>query len=136
APEVVRRGMAALDCDFYQVYGATEAGGFISFLMPADHREGLEPGREGRLLTAGRPAPHVQLSVIDENGAPAPPGERGEILVTTKSHFVGYLDDPELTESVLSGDDVRTGDSGHLDEDGYISVVDRIKDVIITGGMN
>ena len=136
APSVVRRGMAALGCDFYQVYGATEAGGFISFLLPQDHRDALESGDETRLLSAGRPAPHLRLSIRDESGATVPTGTVGEIVVDGKSHFVGYLGRSELTSSVLSGDRVRTGDIGHVDADGYVFVVDRLNDVIITGGMN
>jgi acyl-CoA synthetase (AMP-forming)/AMP-acid ligase II len=136
APHVVRSGIAALGCDFYQCYGATEAGGFISFLLPSDHRAAIESGSDARLSSAGRPAPHVGVSIRDESDAPVPTGAPGEIVVETETHFVGYLGQPELTGSVLSRGEVRTGDIGRLDEDGYLSVVDRLNDVIITGGMN
>jgi acyl-CoA synthetase (AMP-forming)/AMP-acid ligase II len=136
ASHVVRRGIAALGCDFYQCYGATEAGGFISFLLPSDHRAAVESGSDARLSSAGRPAPHLSITIRDQGGAPVPTGTLGEIVVETETHFVGYLGRPELTSSVLSSDEVRTGDIGRLDEDGYLSVVDRMNDVIITGGMN
>ncbi|MFC4949631.1 AMP-binding protein [Pseudonocardia sp. GCM10023141] len=120
--------MKALRCDFVQIYGLTEATGAFAQLPAADH----DPGgpRAGLLRSAGRPYPWVEVRVD-------PPGGIGEILTRSEQNLVGYWNQPEETARALTPDGwLRTGDLGHLDDEGRIFLVDRAKDLIITGGEN
>lgn len=123
---LLRRATAVLGCDFAQGYGMTELSGNAVFLGPDDHRRGL--AGDGRLLSAaGRPGPGVELRLADD----------GEILVRAAQVTAGYWDDPEATAAAFTSDGFfRTGDVGRLDPDGLLHVVDRKKDVIVTGGEN
>ena len=81
--------------------------------------------------------PGVDVALVDEAGAPVDIGDEGEIVVRSPGVFLGYLDDQEATESVLSEDGwLWTGDVGIFDDDGYLYLVDRIKDIVIVSGFN
>lgn len=114
--------------DFVQVYGLTEGGGSVT-CMPAEAAL-RKPG------SAGRPSVHVTLRIVGTDGRDVPPNCDGEIWVRAPSMTAGYWDDPELTEQTLGQDWLRTGDIGRLDEEGFLFVTGRKKDMIISGGMN
>ena len=134
--DVLVRSMAALGCDFAQVYGLTETTGAITSLMPADHDP--DGPRAGLLRSAGRPFDHVELRIVDAgSGEELPPGGVGEVWTRSDQNMLGYWNKPEETASVLSGDGwFRTGDAGWLDADGFLFLHDRIKDMIVSGGEN
>jgi acyl-CoA synthetase (AMP-forming)/AMP-acid ligase II len=113
----------------------TELSGNAVFLSPADHRRAATD--DPALLTAaGRPAPLVALRIVGEDGVDVAPGEVGEIRVRGHQVCAGYFEDPEATERGFDGDWLCTGDAGRIDDRGYLHVVDRLKDIIITGGEN
>ncbi|QQN66261.1 fatty acid--CoA ligase [Bradyrhizobium diazoefficiens] len=119
-------------CGFVQMYGMTETTGTIVALPPEDHVEGLE-----RMRSAGKALPGVEIAVLDVDGKPLPPREVGEIVTRSGSNMAGYWNLPEATASTLRSDGwLRTGDAGYMDEDGYLYIHDRIKDMIISGGEN
>ncbi len=145
APALLRRADHVLGVDLAQGYGMTELSGNAVFLDAAAHRRGLA-GDERLLRAAGRPAPGVEVRIADPDPDPSlpreeadrarPVGEEGEILVRAPQVMAGYWDDPVGTAAALRDGWLRTGDVGRLDPDGLLFVVDRRKDVIITGGEN
>jgi acyl-CoA synthetase (AMP-forming)/AMP-acid ligase II len=134
--ETLRRGLGELNCDFAQGYGMTELSGNAVFLGPEDHR--LAAGaRPDLLAAAGTPGPGVEIRLVNDDGAECGPGERGEIEIRSPQRFLGYFDNAEATAAVLTTDGwLRTGDIGRVDTEGYLFVVDRKKDLIISGGEN
>ncbi|WP_030678571.1 AMP-binding protein [Streptomyces rimosus] len=112
-----------------QFYGQNEAGG-ISVLPAGDH----DPDNPERLRSAGRILPNVEVAVRDENGRDLPRGEHGEICIRSASIMQGYWKQPELTAEVLRDGWLHTGDIGFLDGDDYLTIVDRIKDMIVVVG--
>jgi acyl-CoA synthetase (AMP-forming)/AMP-acid ligase II len=119
-------------CGFVQVYGMTETTGTIVALPPEDHVEGSE-----RMRSAGKALPGVELAILDVDGKRLPPGEVGEIATRSGSNMVGYWNLPEASARTIGRDGwLRTGDAGTLDQDGYLYIHDRIKDMIISGGEN
>lgn len=130
---LIRRAMTELPCGLYQGYGLTEGTTNLSGLLPEDHQ--LDTPDE-RLASAGRPVVGVTLSIRDDKGQPVPVGERGEIWVRTDKVMNGYWQKPEATAEVLVDGWLRTGDVGRVDGDGYLSIVDRAKDMLISGGVN
>ena len=89
-----------------------------------------------KIKSVGRPVPGVKIEILREDGAVALPGEVGEIICKTPMIFGGYFKRPDLTAAAMWGDYFRTGDLGKLDEDGYLYYLGRIKEIIITGGIN
>jgi acyl-CoA synthetase (AMP-forming)/AMP-acid ligase II len=118
-----------------QGYGMTELSGNAVFLGPDEHRRAAldEPWL---LAAAGRPAPLVQVRIADDAGNEVATGERGEVLVRGDQVCDGYWDNPGATVESHHGEWFRTGDLGRIDEHGYLHIVDRLKDIIITGGEN
>ena len=136
SPDLLRRAADRLDVGFDQGYGMTEAGGNVTFLGSDEHRRGLadEPAL---LRTAGRPHSGVEVRIVDDAGAPVPDAAPGEIVLRGDQVTAGYWRDDDATAEAHTPDGwFRTGDIGVLDADGRLSVVDRRKDVIITGGEN
>ncbi|MDN5892942.1 MAG: long-chain-fatty-acid--CoA ligase [Nocardioides sp.] len=135
-PPLLRAAMQAWpDTDFIQVYGLTEVAGVATHLMPEAHRD---PEHPERLLSAGQPVPGVEVKVVDPASlADLPVGEHGEIWLRTPQLMKGFLNKPEATAEVLVEDGwFRTGDMGRVDEEGFVFVQDRLKDLIISGGEN
>ncbi|MBR0775019.1 fatty acid--CoA ligase [Bradyrhizobium diazoefficiens] len=119
-------------CGFVQLYGMTETTGTIVALPPEDHVEGLE-----RMRSAGKALAGVELAILDVDGNPLPPRQVGEIATRSDHNMAGYWNLPEATAATLRKDGwLRTGDAGYMDEDGYLYIHDRIKDMIISGGEN
>ena len=120
-----------------QLFGQTEAPMMVSMLPPAEHYNADGTVATTRLASAGRPAPLVTVGIMDpDTGELLPTGERGEIAVRGSLVMAGYYKNPEATEAASRHGWHHTGDVGYLDEDGYLFIVDRLKDMIITGGFN
>jgi len=119
------------DLDVYQGYGMTEASAMLTMLTAADHREGGE-----LLRAAGRALFGVVLSIQDPDGRVLPVGETGEVCARAGNFMREYWNKPEATDEVFRGGWYHTGDAGYLDERGYLYLVDRVKDMIVTGGEN
>ncbi len=135
--DLLRRTLAELpEVGLAQGYGMTELSGNAVFLGPDEHRRAAA-GEPELLAAAGRPAPLVELRIVDDDGAVLGVGGVGEILVRGDQVCAGYWDDAAATEASRTGDGwFRTGDVGRIDGRGYLSIVDRKKDLIITGGEN
>jgi acyl-CoA synthetase (AMP-forming)/AMP-acid ligase II len=120
-----------------QLFGQTEAPMMVSMLPPADHYDADGTVATERLASAGRPSPLTTVAIMDpETGRLVDTGERGEIVVRGSLVMAGYYKDPAATEEASRGGWHHTGDIGYLDADGYLFIVDRLKDMIITGGFN
>jgi acyl-CoA synthetase (AMP-forming)/AMP-acid ligase II len=134
--DVLTRSMEALGCDFTQLYGLTETCGAISALPPEDHDP--EGPRAHLLRSAGKPFDHVSLRIVDpDTGETAPEGAVGELWTRSDQNMLGYWQKPDETAAVLTDEGwFRTGDAGWLDEEGYLFLHDRIKDMIVSGGEN
>jgi acyl-CoA synthetase (AMP-forming)/AMP-acid ligase II len=120
-----------------QIYGQTEAGVPVTFLSPADHfaADGSVASPE-RLASCGRPTPFCRVEVMRPDGALLGPGEIGEIVVRGAGVTPGYYRNPEAGAEITLDGWHRTGDVGYHDDEGYFYIVDRMKDMIITGGFN
>jgi acyl-CoA synthetase (AMP-forming)/AMP-acid ligase II len=134
-PTLLRRAFSELQIDFSQGYGMTELAGNAVFLGIEEHRRALA-GADHLLTAAGRPAPNVEVRVLDDDGHEVPTGEPGEIVVRGDQVMAGYWRDEETTRAAFTKGWFRTGDIGVFDADGVLSVVDRKKDVIVTGAEN
>ena len=119
-----------------QLFGQTEAPMMIAMMPPADHVDEHGAVRRERLAAAGRPAPLVTVAILVEQVRPVPDGERGEICARSSLVMQGYYKNPEATAEALRNGWLHTGDIGFLDGDGFLHIVDRAKDMIITGGFN
>jgi fatty-acyl-CoA synthase len=108
----------------------------ISTMAPADHLRADGTLATERFASAGRPAPLVTVAIMDGDGTLLPRGERGEIVVRSSLVMAGYYRDPAATAEAGRHGWHHTGDIGYLDDDNYLFIVDRAKDMIITGGFN
>jgi len=131
----LRRASRLIDVGFAQGYGMTELAGNAVFLGPDEHRRGLA-GETQLLSAAGRPGPGVELRIVDDDGREVSAGAVGEILVRGRQVMARYWDDPAATAEALADGWLHTGDVGRRDDEGLLYVVDRKKDVIVTGGEN
>jgi acyl-CoA synthetase (AMP-forming)/AMP-acid ligase II len=120
-----------------QLFGQTEAPMMVSMLPPAEHFDADGTVARERLASAGRPAPLVTVGIMEpDSGRLLATGERGEIVVRGSLVMAGYYKDPAATAAASRHGWHHTGDIGYLDENGYLFIVDRLKDMIITGGFN
>jgi long-chain acyl-CoA synthetase len=133
---VLKAALRTFRCPLFGVYGLTETTGGVVQLEPEDH----DPdGPRGHLLrSAGRPRPWTELRIVDtESRAELPAGAVGEVWMRGPNVMAGYANRPDETAAALTPDGwLRTGDGGYLDDDGYLFLTDRIKDMIVTGGEN
>ena len=132
---VLDRAMKTLPgVEFAQAYGQTELSPIATVLHWKEH---IGEGREkGRHRSAGRATLGAEVRIVDPDDNPVPTGTVGEICVRGDIVMMGYWERPEETAAALKGGWMHTGDGGYLDEDGFVYVVDRVKDMIITGGEN
>jgi acyl-CoA synthetase (AMP-forming)/AMP-acid ligase II len=121
---------------FVQVFGQGEAPMTCTSLPKDEHVAGGDPVKLRRLGSAGRATTAVQVRIVDEADRPVPPGTLGEIVVRGDLVMKGYWNKPEATAETLRGGWLHTGDIGSLDQDGYLYITDRKKDMIISGGSN
>jgi len=119
-----------------QLFGQTEAPMMISTMAAAEHYEADGSIATKRLSSAGRPSPLVRVAIVDGEGNLLPAGERGEIVVRGSLVMDGYYKNPAATAEATVNGWHRTGDIGCLDADNFLYIVDRAKDMIITGGFN
>ncbi|EZP36727.1 long-chain-fatty-acid--CoA ligase [Janthinobacterium lividum] len=119
---------------FYQVYGMTETAGTVTILPPEQH----DPQRRkaGRLRSAGRSFCHTEVRIIGPEGGEAATGGIGEIVLRGPNIMQGYLNQEAATAATLRGGWMHTGDLGYMDDEGYVFIVDRLKDMILSGGEN
>ncbi len=121
---------------FVQIYGQGESPMTITCLPRYDHLDSGHPRHAARLASAGRPHAVVEVRILGEDGRALPPGESGEIVVRGESVMPGYWNRPEATAETIRDGWLMTGDMGAFDADGYLTLKDRAKDVIISGGSN
>jgi fatty-acyl-CoA synthase len=139
APQLVKSIMETLGCDYIQTYGMTETSPYLTFSILKEHLKLLPPDAQLKYKSkTGRPAIGVDLKVVDENGMPIAADEQqvGEIWVRGDTVTPGYWNMPEETANAFSDGWLRTGDLATLDSEGYVNIVDRKKDMIVTGGEN
>ena len=117
--------------NLFQGYGMTESSASLTSLSADDHRRGGK-----RLHSVGLPVPGVELSIRDEAGNEVDIGDIGEVCAKGGNFMTGYWNKADATEEAFRGGWYHTGDAGYLDEDGYLFLVDRVKDMIISGGEN
>lgn len=129
---LLSRAIREMKCDFMQFYGATETSTGVTFLRPSQHR--LDD--EAKLKSCGTPLPLIEIKVADADGNELPDGQTGEFLIRSPSLATGYYNQPELTAAAFKDGWYRSGDGGYRDSEGFLYVVDRIKDMIISGGEN
>lgn len=129
---LLQRAMDVFQCGFIQLYGMTETIGVGTYLPAEDHR----PDGHPRMRSAGKTRPGVTVAIKDSAGNVVPNGVIGEICIKSPSNMLGYWKRPDATASTLIDGWVHTGDAGFMDDDGYVYVQDRIKDMIVSGGEN
>lgn len=132
---VLRRAIEVFQCEFIQMYGMTETTGTVVNLSPDDHRRALE-GKPALLRSCGRPSAGVEIRIMDAAGKEVSTGEVGEIWVKSDTNMLCYYNLPEATAANLTDGWLHTGDAGYLDDEGYLYLKDRIKDMVVSGGEN
>lgn len=131
--DLLRECMDVFGCGFVQQYGMTETTGTIVYLPPQDH----DPKGNKRMRSAGIPMPGVEIAILDSNGNRLGPDQIGEVATRSQANMKGYWKKPDATNATVDSDGwLRTGDAGYLDEDGYLYIQDRIKDMICSGAEN
>lgn len=128
---LLRKAVDIMDARFTQLYGLTETVGAGTFLPPEAH----DPAW-GKLRSCGVPWPGAIVRVVDGEGRPLPCGEVGEIVIRSGFVMKGYWNRPEATAEAIRGGFFHTGDAGYFDEDGFLYIHDRVKDMIVSGGEN
>jgi long-chain acyl-CoA synthetase len=134
--EVLRKAIEVFQCDFVQGYGQTESSAVLCILRPEDHVLDGTPEQQKRLASAGREVFGTEVRVVDEEGSDVVPGQIGEVIGKGANVMKGYWNMPEASAETLRGGWLHTGDLGTVDEDGYVYILDRVKDMIISGGEN
>ncbi len=134
--QVLKDSLRVFGCGFTQLYGLTETTGAVTGLFPDEHDP--DGPTSHRLRSAGKPLSGVELRIVDSStGADCGTNEVGEIWIRTVQNMKGYWNLPDETAKTILDDGwLRTGDAGYLDEDGYLYIHDRVKDMIVSGGEN
>jgi long-chain acyl-CoA synthetase len=134
--ELLKRALDVFPCGFAQLYGQTESGPFTTVLKPEDHILDGSDKKIQRLASSGRAALNYEIRIVDENDKDVPVGEVGEIIGRSEAVMKGYWQMPEETAKKLIKGWLHTGDLGKMDEEGYVYIVERKNDMIISGGVN
>jgi len=132
---LLQRAIDVFQCDFTQGYGQTETNSIVAMLSASDHRRALA-GKPEILKACGRAAFNTELKVVDADGAELPAGEAGEIIARGPQIMRGYWNNPQATTEAIRDGWLHTGDVGQFDNEGYLTIVGRLKDLIISGGEN
>ena len=122
--------------EIVQAYGLTESSPILTILPMADHQAAIDNSDTARLRSVGRPIPGIEMNIIDDSGAVLSADQAGEIVVRGANVAVGYLNRPQETAAAFRDGWLHTGDIGRMDSEGYLYLLDRKKDMIITGGEN
>ena len=130
--ELIMRIQERIGCNMVQMFGMTESCSLATFLAPEDH----DPDYPQRMLSVGKPAEGIGLRIVDAAGQDLPPNETGEILLSGPNIMKGYWRRPEATSEAIVDGWYHTGDAGYVDDEGYLHLCDRLKDLIISGGEN
>jgi fatty-acyl-CoA synthase len=132
SPARLREAIGKLGSIFFQFYGQTECPQTVCVLRKEEH----DPGDLDRLASCGRPVPWVRVGLLDDSGEEVAKGQPGELCVRGPLVMKGYWNKPEETSQALQGDWLHTGDVAREDENGFLTIVDRKKDMIVSGGFN
>ncbi|MFH1137599.1 MAG: AMP-binding protein [Pseudomonadota bacterium] len=136
APERLKQALTTFGPIFSQLFGQTEAPMMISALSREGHVV-ADPEREKKVLgSAGRPTFHARIRLVDETGQDVPRGQAGEVIVRCANMMTGYFKNPEATAETIRDGWLHTGDVAQMDEEGFLYIVDRKKDMIVSGGFN
>ncbi|MEM8863823.1 MAG: fatty acid--CoA ligase, partial [Chloroflexota bacterium] len=130
--DLLKKAIAVFECGFAQVYGLTETTGAVTYLPPIDHSS---PTGE-RLRSCGKALPVAEMRIVGPDGNELPYGEVGEVICRSALNMKGYWNLPQATQNAIRGEWFYSGDAGYMDEDGYVYIHDRIKDMIISGAEN
>jgi acyl-CoA synthetase (AMP-forming)/AMP-acid ligase II len=133
--ETLRTALEVFGCGFQQAFGQTETSAAVTVLDVAAHQRALA-GEPHLLRSCGRPLVGTEISVVDDNGKPVEPGVVGEVVARGPQMMRGYWKLPEATAETLVDGWLHTGDAGYLDDDGFLYISDRLKDMIVSGGEN
>ncbi len=137
APDRLVRALKVFGPIFVQLYGLSEVVMPLAALHQREHYLNPDGSAPRHLASTGRPHPFFELRIVDDQHREQPPGRRGEIVVRTDTAMEGYWNQPGQTAEAIDNDGwVHTGDVGYLDADGYLYIVDRKKDMIVSGGFN
>ncbi len=136
APERLREAVQAFGPVFTQIYGQTEAPMALTVLSREEHILEGEDHLVARLASCGRPTLATRIKLVDGDGREVPPGEPGEIVALAPNIMLEYLNRPDLTAETVKDGWLHTGDVARQDEYGYLYIVDRAKDMIVSGGFN
>jgi long-chain acyl-CoA synthetase len=135
--ELLTEAVRVLQCDFLQGFGQTEASPAVTLMDQEEYRAiAKDPALKHRLISVGKDFPGVHVRIVDDQDRDVPRGEAGEVVLRGDNVMIGYYKMPEATEETLRGGWLHTGDIGKYDEEGYLYLVDRKKDMIISGGEN
>ena len=135
AEQTLRRAMEVFKCEFTQAYGMTELSPVAALMTNRDHQRGLTEKPE-LLQSTGRAVLGTEIRIVDEDDNLVPSGTIGEIVVRGPQVMKGYWNLPDETAEALRGGWMHTGDAGIIDDEGYIYIRDRVKDMIVSGGEN
>lgn len=131
--DLLKEAIEVFRCGFVQLYGMTETTGTATYLPPQDHDV---TGKSEKMKSAGRPMPGVEVKIVGDDGEALAPRQVGEICLSSAANMTGYWNLPDATAKSLVDGFVHTGDAGYVDEDGYVYVHDRVKDMIVSGAEN
>ena len=134
--EMLKKAMQIFPCGFAQLYGQTESGPVTLLLKPEDHALEGSAKQLQKLASTGKPVLDYEIRIVNEHGEDVGPGEVGEIIGRSEAMMEGYWQMPEETAVKLKDGWLHTGDLGKFDEDGYVYIVERKNDMIISGGVN
>ena len=129
---VLNKALEIFPCTFIQVYGMTETNGYATYMLHQDHVDGGK-----KLQSCGRPGSAAEIKIFDDDMKPVSVGDVGQIAIRSKANMLGYWKRPSATQETITPDGwLLTGDAGYMDENSFVYIYDRVKDMIVTGGEN